>query len=64
MVRHSADRLVAFFQGAAFQKLFKDLGLEDLDQLELATPLHLEALELGQRAVVVEDGVALLQQLV
>jgi hypothetical protein len=39
------------------------LGLEDLDELELAAALELEALELGQAAVRVEHRIALLDQL-
>jgi hypothetical protein len=36
-------------QGCTYrQELREDLGLEDLDQLELAAPLELKALELGE----------------
>jgi len=64
VVRDGANRRVALLERLAVQELFKDLRLEDLDQLELAAALDFEALQLGERAVVVEHGVALLQQLV
>lgn len=38
--------------------LLAHLRLEDLDELQLATPLHLEALELGQFPVELKHGVA------
>ena len=55
--------VVAVEEGRRLLAVAEDLRLEDLDQLELAAPLDLEALELGELAVLLEDRVPLLEQL-
>lgn len=45
VVRHRGYMPVAFLQGLPFQKLPKDLRLEDLDELQLSTPLQLKPLQ-------------------
>lgn len=45
-------------QRVAAEEAFEDLRLEDLDDLQLAAPLELEALQLGHGAIQVEHGVA------
>jgi hypothetical protein len=54
-----AEQQLHYNKGGAASKAH----LEDLDELELATALDLKALELGEAAVKVEDGIALLDQL-
>lgn len=44
MVGHSTDMRIALLQRASFQKLPKDLRLENLDELQLAAPLKLKPL--------------------
>jgi hypothetical protein len=45
------------------EESLEDGGLENLDDLQLASPLHLESLEFRQALVKVEDSVAFLQLL-
>mmetsp|Transcript_29423 Transcript_29423/g.89314 ORF Transcript_29423/g.89314 Transcript_29423/m.89314 type:complete len:510 (+) Transcript_29423:476-2005(+) len=63
-VRHLCHRRVALLERRPLEEsaLVEDLRLEDLEQLQLPAPLHLEALELGEVAVELEDGVPLLEQ--
>ena len=53
-----ADTLVARVQAVAVQEVVEHLLLEDLDDLQLATSLQLEALQLRQGTVKLEHGVA------
>ena len=46
---------------AYLQEGLEDGGLENLDDLKLSASLHLKALQLSERPVEIEDGVALLQ---
>ena len=57
------EYLVARLERLSLEESLKDSGLEDLDDLQLAAPFDLEALQLGQRPVKIEDGVALLELL-
>mmetsp|Transcript_86936 Transcript_86936/g.241072 ORF Transcript_86936/g.241072 Transcript_86936/m.241072 type:complete len:688 (+) Transcript_86936:687-2750(+) len=61
---HLADYPVNLFLRIPFEELRENLGLEDLDQAELAAPFDFEALELGERAIKLKDGVTLLEHLV
>ena len=54
---------VIHLQSVTLEESLEDGALEDLDDLELSPPLHLEALQLREAAVEVEDGVALLEPL-
>ena len=64
-VSHLGNAGVALVEGGAREEgaVLEDLRLEHLDQLELAAALELEALELGEGAVVFVDRVALLEEL-
>ena len=63
-IRHLGHGSVTLGQRRAFQEELEDLLLEDLDELELASSLDFEALQLGKAAVVVEHGIPLFQVLV
>ena len=64
LVGHARYGLVRLRQGGSLEEEFEDLLLEDLDELELTPALDLEPLQLREGAVVVEDGVSLLEVLV
>jgi hypothetical protein len=49
--------------GACVGEKGSHLGLEDLDELQLPSSLQFKTLELGERAVLIEDGVPFLDQL-
>ena len=55
--------LVALHQRVSEQKLGEDLFLEPFHQLKLAPALQLKAFQLRQGAIVLEDRVALLEEL-
>ena len=57
------DGGVHALEGVAVEKLLEDFLLKRLDELQLAAALHLEPLQLLERAVEVEDGVAFLDEL-
>ena len=63
LVGDGAHRGVHALQRVPLQELLEHLRLEHLDELELAAALHLEALELLERPVEVEDGVSFLDEL-
>ena len=47
-VGHSAHDLPDLLFAVALEKFGEDFGLKDLDEPQLATALHLKALQLGQ----------------
>jgi hypothetical protein len=51
------------FSRLTLEKSLEDGGLENLDDLQLASPLHLKSLEFRQALVEVEHSVAFLQLL-
>ena len=61
LIRNLCASLVAFFEIAAFQILVEDLALEYLNNLELSTSLHLEALELADLVLEIVNYVAFLE---
>ena len=61
LIGHLCHGCIALDQGGAKEKLFKDLLLKVLDELQLAASFDLKALELGEGAIVLKDSIPLLE---